>query len=159
MGSMRIDGHVVLRDDGPQPGQFTIDVGLVGAKIGGNLDMTERPCGRQGSILKPRRSGPTCSCACCSSRPATFRDIDPKGCEDFGQHVNLTTAQMSTGLLNMRSVQVGGLLAIARRSLPRRGFEAVDLIGAQDRRAARHYRREGEQRFSTLAAPILATIS
>ena len=39
MGSLQIDGHVVLRDDGRGRANYH-DVSLLGAKIGGNLDMT-----------------------------------------------------------------------------------------------------------------------
>jgi uncharacterized protein YjbI with pentapeptide repeats len=127
MGSMQIDGHVVLRDDGLSRANYH-DVGLVGAKIGGNLDMTSAHV--DGKLnLEAAQIGADLLLACCSSRPATFRDIDLKGARISGS-VNLTGADV-TGLLNMRSVQVGGLLAMRGDPSSSASFEAVDLIGAK----------------------------
>jgi cytoskeletal protein CcmA (bactofilin family) len=127
MGSLQIDGHVVLRDDGRGRANYH-DVSLIGAKIGGNLDMTSaRVDGKLN--LEAVQVGADLLLRCCASRPAAFKDIELAAARISGG-VDLTGAQV-TGLLNMPSVQVGGLLAMRGAPSSTASFEAVNLIAAK----------------------------
>jgi uncharacterized protein YjbI with pentapeptide repeats len=101
MGSLQIDGHVVLRDDGRGRANYH-DVSLLGAKIGGNLDMTSAHV--DGKLnLGAVQIGGDLLLRCCATRPATFKDVDLATARISGG-VDLTGAQVS-GLLNMPSAQ------------------------------------------------------
>jgi hypothetical protein len=127
MGSLQIDGHVVLRDDGRGRANYH-DVSLLGAKIGGNLDMTSAHV--DGKLnLEAVQIGADLLLSCCASRPATFKDIDLAAARISGG-VDLTGAQVA-GLLNMPSLQVGGLLAMRGAPSSTASFEAVNLIAAK----------------------------
>src|SRR6202451_2543991 len=71
MGSLQIDGHVVLRDDGRGRANYH-DVSLIGAKIGGNFDMMSAHVDGKLS-LEAVQIGADLLLRCFTSRPATFK--------------------------------------------------------------------------------------
>jgi cytoskeletal protein CcmA (bactofilin family) len=127
LGSLQIDGHVVLRDDGGGRANYH-NVSLLGAKIGGNLDMTSVHV--DGKLnLGAVQIGGDLLLRCCQTRSATFKDIDLAAARISGG-VDLTGAQV-TGLLNMPSAQVGGLLGMRGAPSSKANFEAVNLVAAK----------------------------
>jgi hypothetical protein len=87
-------------------------VSLLGAKIGGNLDMTSVHV--DGKLnLGAVQIGGDLLLRCCQTRSATFKDIDLVAARISGG-VDLTGAQV-TGLLNMPSAQVGETSSPASR--------------------------------------------